>query len=114
MAGEPGAAAARLDGVYPPEHERRLRLHLPEFEAATKEASQPGSLIDITTSFEEWMAGHEYRDAYFEDPELLETALPAFFDHLVARCARELDEHADPTASSGCSGPARCSAWATR
>ena len=24
-----------------------------------------------------------YRDAYFEDPDLLETALPGFFDHLV-------------------------------
>ena len=30
------------------------------------------------------MAAHEYREHYFESPDLLETALPAFFDHLVA------------------------------
>ena len=54
--------------VYPPEHERRLRLHLPEFRAATTEHNHPWSLIDITTSFERWMANHQYSDDYFEDP----------------------------------------------
>jgi len=42
--------------VYPPEHERRVRLHLPDFEVATKEAHYTWALIDITTSFERWMA----------------------------------------------------------
>ena len=60
--------------VYPPEHERRLRLHLPEFKAVTSEHHHPWTLIDITTSFERWMAESRYREEYFEDPELLETA----------------------------------------
>lgn len=79
--------------VYPPDNERRLRLHLPAFREATIEHQHPWALIDITTSFETWMAGHDYRDAYFEDPELLETALPAFFDHLVAEVRSELASH---------------------
>ena len=83
--------------VYPPEHERRLRLHLPAFQAATNEYNHAWALIDITTFFEQWMAGHEYRDAYFEDPELLETALPAFFDHLVGHVRTFLAEHPDPS-----------------
>lgn len=82
--------------VYPPEHERRLRLHLPEFKAATNEHHHPWALVDITTSFETWMAAHDYRDAYFEYPDLLETALPAFFDHLVADVRTQLAEHATP------------------
>ena len=57
--------------VYPPDHERRLRLHVPEFEVATKEAHHSWALVDITTSFERWMAAHEYREAYFESPDLL-------------------------------------------
>lgn len=69
--------------VYPPEHERLLRLHMPAFKEATNEHHHPWSLVDITTSFETWMAAHDYREAYFEDPDLLETALPGFFDHLV-------------------------------
>ena len=51
--------------VYAPEEERRLRLHLPEFGTASQQAGHDWDLIDITTAFEEWMAHHEYRDAYF-------------------------------------------------
>ncbi len=82
--------------VYPPGHERRLRLHLPAFKAATTRQNHPWTLIDITRSFECWMADHEYRDAYFEDPELLETALPAFFERLVADVRTEFADHTDP------------------
>lgn len=81
--------------VYPPEQERRLRLHLPEFEIATKEAGHSWALLDITTAFEHWMADHEYREEYFESPELLEPALPAFFDHLVKHVRTDLESHTD-------------------
>ena len=82
--------------VYPPEHERRLRLHVVDFEVATKEAHHGWALIDATTSFERWMAGHEYRDEYFESPDLLETALPAFFVHLCSEVREQLDAYLDP------------------
>jgi hypothetical protein len=45
--------------VYPPEDERRLRLNLPEFDTATKQAGHGWSLVDISMSFEKWMAAHE-------------------------------------------------------
>jgi len=82
--------------VYPPEQERRVRLHLPEFKAATQESGHGWALTDITTSFERWMTAHEYRDSYFEDPELLETAMPAFFDHLVGEVREQLSQHSTP------------------
>ena len=82
--------------VYPPEHERRLRLHVPAFETATREAGHAWSLIDVTTAFERWMADHEYRDEYFESPDLLDTTLPAFFDHLVLDVRRAIARHHDP------------------
>ncbi len=81
--------------VYPPEYERRVRLHLPDFEVATKEAHHSWALIDITTSFERWMAAHEYREEYFESPDLLDTALPAFFEHLVGQVRAEFANHTD-------------------
>jgi hypothetical protein len=77
--------------VYPPEHERRLRRHLVAFKTATIKANHAWSEIDITTSFETWMAAHDYRETYFEDPELLETALSAFFDSLVADVRAQLN-----------------------
>ena len=42
--------------VYPPEHERRLRLQLPAFKEATNEHGHSWALVDVTTSFERWMA----------------------------------------------------------
>lgn len=90
--------------VYPPEHERRLRLHLPDFAVATKEANHTWALIDVTTAFERWMADHEYRDEYFESPDLLETALPAFFGHLVSEVRQQLDKHPDPDGVVGLLG----------
>jgi len=82
--------------VYPPEHERRLRLHLAAFKEATNEHSHPWALVDVTASFERWMAGHAYRETYFEEPELLSTALPAFFAYLVDDVRSQLTAHPAP------------------
>ena len=80
--------------VYPPEHERRLRLHLPAFKAATNEYHHTWALVDITNSFERWMAAHDYREDYFKEPELLETT--AFFDALVFEVRSHLAEQVSP------------------
>lgn len=82
--------------IYPPEYERRVRLHVAAFEVATTEAHHSWSLINITTAFERWMGSHEYREEYFACPELLHTALPAFFQHLVEDVCEQLDRHPDP------------------
>lgn len=79
--------------VYPPKHERRVRLNVPEFANATIQAGHSWGEIDITRSFEQWMAAHEYADAYFEDPEALDPALPAFFDDLVGQVRAGLEAH---------------------
>ncbi len=67
--------------VYAPEDERRLRLHLQEFDTASKAAGHDWALIDITNAFEIWMAAHEYRDAYFANPKLIQPEMAGFFDH---------------------------------
>jgi len=65
--------------VYRPTDERRLRLHLEEFETATHRAEHGWFLCDITNAFAQWMASQEYREAYFECPEdLTASALDDF------------------------------------
>lgn len=90
--------------VYPPDYERRVRLNLQEFANATVKAGHSWGLIDITTSFEQWMAGHEYAESYFEEPELLDTALPAFFRVLVGEVIGQLKEHDDTNGVVGLLG----------
>jgi hypothetical protein len=82
--------------VYPPEQERRLRLHLRSFEEATVEAGHPWEQIDITTSFEGWAATNPYLEPYMKSPELFGSALTGFFEHLVVEVRSQLERHASP------------------
>jgi hypothetical protein len=61
--------------VYPKEDERRLRARRREFEVITKDAGHAWRDVDLTNAFSEWMAGEEYRDAFFDCPEDLEMKL---------------------------------------
>lgn len=70
--------------VYDKADERRLRARVTEFEIATKRAGHSWRLVDLTDAFPRWMAAHSYRDSYFEDPEDLEVALPAFTAHVTS------------------------------
>ena len=69
--------------VYDPNQERRVRLRLEEFQIATKEAGKKWRLVDLTNSFAEWMAGHRYREAYFDSPEDLDLALHNYAEAVV-------------------------------
>ena len=68
--------------VYPPEQERRLRMHIGEFEVATRDAKHDWRLVDITDAFGHWLGGHEYRDAYFDEPADIAPALEDFAAYL--------------------------------
>jgi hypothetical protein len=64
--------------VYDPADERRLRLHLTNFEIATREAGHDWRSCDLTGAFARWMAEQEYREAYFKAPKKLLNPLPGF------------------------------------
>jgi hypothetical protein len=64
--------------VYDPALERRLRLHLGEFENATLEAGHGWRHVDLTDAFAHWMAAHRRREAYFRDPDKAKYALDQF------------------------------------
>lgn len=79
--------------VYLKERERALRARIGEFEQATRNEGHGWVHADATPWFAEWMASHDYRDAYFEDPGLLEVVLQTEFrDYAVKRLTRVLDE----------------------
>lgn len=64
--------------IYEPAQERRLRLRVEAFELATRQAGRSWKLVDITDDFGRWMGAHEYREPFFEEPELMVTALDDF------------------------------------
>ena len=76
--------------IYEPTQERRLRLRIDEFAAATRSAGHGWRHADLTSAFAEWMSANEYRDAYFEDPEAMAIALSKFKSFVVERVGSEL------------------------
>lgn len=64
--------------VYPPEIERRVRVRIPDFELATKDAGRRWHHLDVTRSFAEWLGGLEYREAYFHEPASIKPALAGY------------------------------------
>jgi hypothetical protein len=84
--------------VYDKEIERTLRARIGEFEQATLRAGHRWRPVDCTGWFAEWMAGDEYREAYFDDPSLLGMKLDGEFKPLVAqRLERELEAAGEDT-----------------
>ena len=85
--------------VYDKNDERRLRIHLEEFELETKETKHGWKLVDVSGAFAEWMAAEDYRESYFQAPDDLEMALSGFLDFVSARVKSTLDgEAADANA----------------
>lgn len=80
--------------VYGPADECRLRLHLPSFEIATREAGHGWHSVDVTSAFATWMAAQDYREAYFKSPKKLLNPHPDF-EAAVAGQVREELEKAD-------------------
>ena len=77
--------------VYPPSQERRIRAYKSEFETSTRQAGCVWLPLDITDEFALWLGGHEYRDSYFESPELLEPALEEFGEMLLGKLRPQLE-----------------------
>jgi hypothetical protein len=77
--------------IYPPTEERRIRRRIDEFGLATTESGHRWALIDLTPTFAEWMAGHQYREQYFKSPATVTLALGDFAAELAARVRTQLE-----------------------
>ena len=78
--------------VYEKELERALRARIGEFEQATRRGGHDWTAVDCTRWFADWMAADEYRESWFEDPELLGMKLEGEFrEHVADRLRAELE-----------------------
>jgi hypothetical protein len=76
--------------VYDKELERTLRARQQAFEHATREAGHTWFQVDLTDAFATWLAGDDYRDAYFESPDDLRLKLDGEFPDFVAARVRSV------------------------
>ena len=68
--------------LHDPKDERALLFSLGNFEIATTSAGHGWRSHDISNTFGNWLAQHDYRNAYFEHPELFADAAGEFLEEL--------------------------------
>ena len=78
--------------IYEPSQERRLRFRIEEFALATKRHHHAWIYIDLTDSFAQWMAQHDYREAYFEQPDDMDMALQEFSEFIAKQVRTVLED----------------------
>lgn len=55
--------------VYDPSEQRKIDLRIGDFETATIKAGKKWIGISMKNCFPTWMANHDYKEEYFQDPE---------------------------------------------
>lgn len=65
--------------VYDPAEQRKIDLRMGDFELIARKAGKKWVSLSLKPCFPEWMANHEYKDAYFADPEALVDQLETEF-----------------------------------
>ena len=58
--------------VYDKADERRLRARLDAFATAARTRGLAWDALDLTSTVSAWLGGHEYAEAYFESPDLID------------------------------------------
>ncbi|WP_119395058.1 BREX protein BrxB domain-containing protein [Salinibius halmophilus] len=81
--------------IYKPEDELKLRARLEAFEQATTAHGHQWQLLNITHAFEAWLAGQEYAEAYFENPEYLEANYEFFAEDLVSQLRQNIQAQSE-------------------
>lgn len=65
--------------VYEPSEQRKIDLRIGDFENATLKSGKKWFEITLKNCFPTWMAAHDYREEYFQDPEALVDQLDVDF-----------------------------------
>lgn len=65
--------------VYDPAEQRKVDLRIGDFETATIGAGKKWIIVSLKQCFPTWMASHDYKEEYFNDPETLVDQLESEF-----------------------------------
>lgn len=80
--------------VYDPAEQRKIDLRLEDFETATMKARKRWVLISLKNCFPSWMANHDYKEEYFNDPESLVDQLEVEFKrYAIQFLTSEIENH---------------------
>lgn len=65
--------------VYDPDMQRKVDFRIGDFENSTRKSGKNWVLVSFKECFPKWMAEHEYRDEYFNEPDVMVDQLESDF-----------------------------------
>jgi len=71
--------------VYDPSEQRKISLYIGDFERITRKNNKKWVKIDLLPCFPKWMSQHEYREAYFNEPDAIQDQLETDFKEYVVK-----------------------------
>jgi len=79
--------------VYDPSEQRKIMFRLGDFERVTRKYQRDWLHVSLADAFPIWMAKHEYREEYFQNPaEIQDQVETGFKDFVVERIKEALSE----------------------
>ncbi len=82
--------------VYDPSEQRKILFRIGDFERITRKYDKNWAEVDLADCFPNWMAQHEYREEYFEQPDGIQDPIEAEFKaYVVDKITRVLSEIKD-------------------
>ena len=76
--------------VYPSSEDRHVRAQKKEFECATEDAKHRWHLVDITDAPAKFISQHDYREAYFKEPDAAESLEDDIKEYVIEILKKEL------------------------
>ena len=84
--------------IFDPIDLKKVHFKLSEFEMATQNAHRDWLLISLNDYFTNWLSKHDYKEAFFEEPEYISDALQTEFrDYIIQEINKELTENSENT-----------------
>ena len=84
--------------IFDPADLKKVHFKLGEFEIATKNANREWLLISLNEYFTNWLANHDYKEEFFNEPEYISDALQEDFRHyIILEINKKLEQHSDNT-----------------
>lgn len=82
--------------IFEPSDLRKMHFKLGEFEIVAKNANRKWHLVSLNNYFSEWLSNHDYKDAFFEEPEDISDALQEDFkEYILSRFELDLGKKTD-------------------
>jgi hypothetical protein len=84
--------------IFDPIDLKKVHFKLSEFEMATKNANREWLLISLNDYFTNWLSNHDYKEAFFLEPEYISDALQTDFrEYIIQEINKELIQNSENT-----------------